>query len=561
MTMRLLFICLIYFGLFAASVRGLSATISEIVYVQSPVDSDHDGRLDRIYVKIERPSKNVKLPSIFSISPYGSINSSAENHDVDLTRLPQDQAEQLSKNLELNRQILSNKNFTVQVTQDALTRGYASVTADSVGTGKSEGCPTVGDNSETLAGKAVIDWLNGHAQATYANGSPAKASWANGSVGMTGVSYNGTLPNMIATTGVQGLKAIVPIAAISNWYNYYRSNGLVVGPGGYIGEDADVLGIYVLRKGRCVKEIQEMAETMGREHGDYTSFWQTRNYLPKASATRAAVFIIHGQNDWNVKQRHAIEWWEALEGVVPRRMWLHKGGHGGAARPDANDQIWAWFDHYVKGVDNGVELRPVIEVQDFGGVWKPQSKWPHEATESKTLFLNPNLGLSESPSNSESNMNITDSGRVTKLSSLIVNPATPSGARVALLSDRLNSAQLLSGTSKLQLLLSVTNRRAANITAAIVDYDSAGKGTIVTRGWVDPQNHLNIEAGELLDKTKDYEIRFELEPKQFTFAEGHRIGVILASTDYEYTIRPVAGTEISFRLGKNSFIEMNLSEQ
>jgi X-Pro dipeptidyl-peptidase len=58
---------------------------------------------------------------------------------------------------------------------------------------------------------------------------------------MVGVSYNGTLPNQVATTGVEGLKTIIPISAISSWYDYYCANGLVVAPGTFQGEDTDVL--------------------------------------------------------------------------------------------------------------------------------------------------------------------------------------------------------------------------------------------------------------------------------------------------------------------------------
>ena len=47
---------------------------------------------------------------------------------------------------------------------------------------------------------------------------------------MMGTSYNGTIPIAAATTGVEGLEAIVPIAAISDWYDYYRANGLVRAP-------------------------------------------------------------------------------------------------------------------------------------------------------------------------------------------------------------------------------------------------------------------------------------------------------------------------------------------
>lgn len=45
----------------------------------------------------------------------------------------------------------------------------------------------------------------------------------------------------LATTGVDGLAVIIAEAAISSWYDYYRENGLVCSPGGYPGEDLDVL--------------------------------------------------------------------------------------------------------------------------------------------------------------------------------------------------------------------------------------------------------------------------------------------------------------------------------
>ena len=71
---------------------------------------------------------------------------------------------------------------------------------------------------------------------------------------MMGTSYNGTIPIAAATTGVEGLEAIVPISAISDWYDYYRANGMVRAPhsaaGGtgnnrFHGEDLDVLADVV----------------------------------------------------------------------------------------------------------------------------------------------------------------------------------------------------------------------------------------------------------------------------------------------------------------------------
>lgn len=42
---------------------------------------------------------------------------------------------------------------------------------------------------------------------------------------MIGKSWDGTIANGVAATGVKGLKTIVPIAAISSWYDYYFAQG------------------------------------------------------------------------------------------------------------------------------------------------------------------------------------------------------------------------------------------------------------------------------------------------------------------------------------------------
>ena len=65
--------------------------------------------------------------------------------------------------------------------------------------------------------KSVIDWVNGRAKAFTEQGEEVQANWSTGNVGMTGVSYNGTLPNAVATTGVEGLKQL------------FQSQQLVVG--------------------------------------------------------------------------------------------------------------------------------------------------------------------------------------------------------------------------------------------------------------------------------------------------------------------------------------------
>ena len=46
---------------------------------------------------------------------------------------------------------------------------------------------------------------------------------------MTGRSYGGTTDFAVASTGVKGLKTIVPVAGIASWYEYTNSQGIATG--------------------------------------------------------------------------------------------------------------------------------------------------------------------------------------------------------------------------------------------------------------------------------------------------------------------------------------------
>ena len=105
-------------------------------------------------------------------------------------------------------------------------RGFAVVHSSSPGTGLSQGCPTVGGENETLAPKAVIDWLNGRARgfATPDGDEEVTADWCTGKVGMIGTSYNGTLALAAATTGDEhggpSLHLTMTLISTENTYAY-----------------------------------------------------------------------------------------------------------------------------------------------------------------------------------------------------------------------------------------------------------------------------------------------------------------------------------------------------
>lgn len=546
-------------ALLLSSFSASAAMISEEVFVESPTDTDNDGVKDLIYVSISRPSSDDKISSLYEISPYSLGGTDNPNHSVDYDLLPQDEdlLKYFSSQLGTLRSGSLFARAEIPMVTNSVTPKYATVKAHSLGTGHSKGCPTVGDINETLAAKAVIDWLNGRARGFDRNKNEVRADWSTGRVGMTGVSYNGTLPIMVASTGVEGLKAVIPIAAISNWYDYYRAHGLVVSPGGYPGEDADVLGKYIVRRGACAADMEKMGRDQGRESGDFTPFWQKRNHLADASKIKAATFIIHGQSDWNVKQKHATQLYEALKGQVPLRVFFHRGGHSSTRSHGVPKKIQDWFDHFIDGVENGIEKGKLVEVELSDGSLMTQAEWPSEETRLKRFYfarneLTPRAPVAET-------LNLIDVGSKKSVESLARNPEEVNTDRLIFLSPELRETLLLSGSGKVSVKMKVTNRKAANLTVALVEYSKWGSASIITRGWADPQNASSMKRGRKLDPSKFQTVVFELEPKQVKIKEGSRLGVMILSTDYEYTLRPRVGTEVEVELGSESFIDLNVS--
>ncbi|MGD0342618.1 MAG: CocE/NonD family hydrolase, partial [Bacteroidales bacterium] len=225
--------------------------IKQDLWVETEFDTDGDGKKDRMHVDVTRPrqteTEGLKLPVIYESSPYfDGVASIDKKYNWNVRQQLDGPSQERIKAPAIVRTgtqaIISNS-----LTRTWIPYGFIIVHSSAPGTGFSQGCPTVGTRIEALAPKAVIDWLNGRAKGyttPYGN-EEVKAYWTTGKVGMIGTSYNGTIPFAAATTGVEGLEAVIPISPNNSYYHYYRSNGLVRSPGGYLGEDVDVLYDYI----------------------------------------------------------------------------------------------------------------------------------------------------------------------------------------------------------------------------------------------------------------------------------------------------------------------------
>ena len=357
-------------------VFGYTDAIRERVWVESNFDSDLDGVNDLIALDIMRPQASetggLKVPVIMDASPYystlGRGNESELKQDTDGDGL-------------LDKWPLFYDNYFVP-------RGYAVVLLDMVGTNNSTGCPVTGGTPDNLSGKVAIDWLNGRATARDKDGNTVEADWHSGKTGMIGKSYDGTLANAVAATDVEGLSTIVPISAISSWYDYTRSNGVIQRGGSYPSSLSNTV-TNPSRRAYCATVRNIMAANDGDEHGDYTPFWAERDYLPDAGNVTASVFVVHGINDENVRPDQFSKWWYKLK-HTPRKLWLTQTAHIDPfdfRRGVWVDTIHRWFDSELWGIKNGIRNEPEATVERSAGVFADYSQWPDVEMEKVRLRL------------------------------------------------------------------------------------------------------------------------------------------------------------------------------
>jgi X-Pro dipeptidyl-peptidase len=447
---------------------------------------------------------------------------------------------------------------------DWVPRGFAVVHSESPGTGLSQGCPTVGAPNESLAPKAVIDWLNGRARGfTTPDGTEEmRATWSTGKVGMTGTSYNGTLPLAAATTGVDGLEAIIPVAPNTSYYHYYRSNGLVRHPGGWLGEDIDFLYDFINsgnpdRRDWCNQHIRdgEMAAGRDRVTGDYNDFWKGRDYIHALPNVKAATLMAHAFNDWNVVPEHSVRVVEVLkERGIPVQVYFHQGGHGG---PPPLERMNRWFTRYLYDVQNGVENDPRAWIVREGADRQnptPYADYPNPDAAPVTLHpAASGVGIGGLALESAQ-------GRETLVDNVSFDGATLARAewtnhRLLYATPVLTEAVHISGTPRVTVRLS-SSKPAANLSIWLValPYTEGenGETSLITRGWADPQNHSSLTNGEPLVRGQYYEVTFDLQPDDQIIPAGKRLALMVMSSDRDFTLWPQPGTELTVDLGGTS---------
>lgn len=475
--------------------------------------------------------------------------------------------------------ILSGRNSPVadEVGNRYVSKGYARAVADVLGTRGSTGCWDYGGALEQRSGVDVVKYL-------------ASRPWSNGAVAMTGVSYEGTTANMVAATGIPELKAIVPIAAISHWYGYAYRQGVRYALNSRVPTDEglDTPLIFDFGFGRTVApdptspEFLAAAAARSGECGaiahtqaaysrspDYGAFWLERDYRKDAANFRAATLIVHGWQDYNVKQDEGLSLYEALpvddpgtstvEGVPFKRLWMTQSSHANGSGTGYQTLLDNFFEQTLKGIDRGVHLGAPVRTQGADGVVRVEASMPPPQTTTLALHLGrsfddiagvPSVGpvgttgetgvLRLAQQNDGEGWTHVDAGVISEELTL-EDPLNADGHGYYSLyheSEPLQAAVRIVGSATLDAYVRSTTP-GQHLTPLLVDVAPNGSLTLVERGFANLDYRNGLAQAQ--PTTGRQHVTVSFLPQDYTFAAGHRIGLILQGSNTVWAVPGSAG--------------------
>ena len=285
-------------------------------------------------------------------------------------------------------------------------RGYAVVIQDVRGRNKSEG-EWMPNYYEVEDGDDTLNWI-------------AAQPWCSRRIGMVGGSYLGFVQWAAAASGNPYLKALISVVcAGSPFVDLPRRGGSFT--------SGSLAWAFAVSQKQFKPELMERVDwdevlnirplavlprqalgydvpflTRWLQPGDYDDFWRRADWSARAQGAVIPALIQSGWFDDNgMGTTEALD----LTAQYPRGLrkvilgpWQHSGNsrydlhalHFGpdALRFDLDRLYFRWFDHFLKGIENGVEQSPPVEYYTTGQErWKTAATWPPENTAQTALYL------------------------------------------------------------------------------------------------------------------------------------------------------------------------------
>jgi pimeloyl-ACP methyl ester carboxylesterase len=234
---------------------------------------------------------------------------------------------------------------TIAETQ-LVPQGYAVLTFDARGHGDSGGLVGVDAPREIQDVRELVNWLGSRAGAN-----PQR-------IGAFGYSYGGGAIWRAAAEGV-------PFAAIevaTAWTDLYAA----LAPQG-LARSGVVLGFWQSIAARAAPEVEPILNDAlaGRNLAGVRAFTAARSTRQLLGKIKVPTFLLQGRRDFAFDLEQALDPYARLK--VPKRLYLGDFGHAPAPLPAGElehvlPDARRWFDRYLKGLPNGIDTEPPVEV-------------------------------------------------------------------------------------------------------------------------------------------------------------------------------------------------------
>ena len=285
--------------------------------------------------------------------------------------------------------------------QTLIKHGYVVIIVDARGTGASYGCRDKGPNSIDQARDIyeTTEWI-------------ATQAWSDGNVGMVGHSYSGYIQLRGAAESPPHLKAIFPNMGSFDFYEISYRGGVFADKMAQaaslalkhwhietsappVDEDtAEEMLAEAREKHKHnidpYKFLQIFPHRDSRENDQ--AFWLDNNpstYIWEVNASGTPIYQWAGWFDFNI--RDMFQWYANLKN--PQKLTIGPWSHASYDWDDllAVEQL-RWFDHWLKGIDNGIMDEPAINYVVIGSNdvsnWFSADDWPLSEAEKTSFFFN-----------------------------------------------------------------------------------------------------------------------------------------------------------------------------
>ncbi|MFF7544912.1 CocE/NonD family hydrolase [Streptomyces canus] len=434
--------------------------------------------------------------------------------------------------------------------QKLANSGYVVVTYNVRGFWQSGGEIEVAGPPDTADASKVIDWALANTPADDRH------------IGMAGVSYGAGISLLTAAKD----KRVKAVASLSGWADLIDS--IYSGRTQHVQAGALLDGASLVT-GRQSAEIRQIfdnfyASNLSKEQEmiDWGKKRSAATYVDQLNQNGAAVMMANAWGDTVFAPNQYADFYEKLTG--PKRLEFRPGDHATAELTGLfglpND-VWTdterWFDHYLKGVDNGIDREePVLLKSRSTGGYEGYPDWKSVGATRKKIAL---AGTTTIHTNVDSGAD----GGIVFLSSILDQIAqAPPVASIPLLprrwaavwqSEKYPTAQRVRGTAKLHTTVTPT-KESGTLVAYLYDVGPLGLGKLVSHA---PYTFHGQTPG------KPIGVDLELFSTAYDVPAGHRLAMVVDTVDPLYIEHNPSGAQLTFSSPANdpSYVSIPLREQ